>query len=63
MASKNYDLTKEDDFEAFVRMNRRYTCEIGTYRPGLDPPVAPLDFLGSVAHYPRFKVGVNNNDY
>lgn len=63
MASKDYDLRKEDDFEVFVRMNHHDTCEVGTYRLGLDPPVTPLDLLVSVAHYPRFKVEVDDNEY
>ena len=33
------------------------------YELGLDPTVTPLDYLGSVARYPRFKVEAGENVY
>ena len=61
--SKDYDLKKGDDFETFVRIIRRATCDMDAYELGLDPTVTPLDYLGSVARYPRFKVEVGENAY
>ena len=63
VVSNDYDLKDEDDFDTFVRIIRRATCEMDAYELGLDPTVAPLDFLGSVARYPRFKVEVGNTKY
>jgi len=63
VVSKDYDLKDEDDFETFVRIIRRATCEMDAYELGLDPTVTPLDYLGSVKSYPRFKVEVGNNTY
>jgi hypothetical protein len=61
--SKDYDLEDEDDFETFVRVIRRSTCQMDAYELGLDRTVTPLSFLGSVAYYPRFKVKVGENTY
>ena len=61
--SKDYDLKDEGDFKTFVRIIRRATCDMDAYALGLDPTVTPLDFLGSVARYPRFKVEVGENTY
>ena len=61
--SKDYDLKDEGDFETFVRIIRRATCDMDAYELGLDPTVTPLDYLGSVARYPRFKVEVGENTY
>jgi hypothetical protein len=63
VVSKDYDLKDENDFETFVRIIRRATCDMDAYALGLDPTVTPLDFLGSVARYPRFKVEVGNSKY
>ena len=63
VVSIDYDLKDEDDFEIFVRIIRRATCDMDAYELGLDPTVTPLDFLGSVARYPRFKVEVGNTKY
>ena len=63
VVSKDYDLEDEDDFETFVRIIRRATCDMDAYELGLDPTVAPLDFLGSVVRYPRFKVEVGSTKY
>ena len=63
VVSKDYDLKDEDDFETFVRIIRRATCYMDAYELGLDPTVTPLDYLGSVACYPRFKVDVGTNAY
>jgi hypothetical protein len=63
VVSKDYDLKDEDDFETFVRTIRRATCDMDSYELGLDPTVTPLDYLGSVARYPRFKVEVGENAY
>ena len=63
VVSKDYDLKDEGDFEIFVRSIRRATCDMDTYELGLDPTVTPLDFLGSVARYPRFKVEVGSSQY
>ena len=63
MVSKDYDLKDGDDFETFVRIIRRATCDMDAYELGLDPTVTPLDYLGSVARYPRFKVEVGKNAY
>ena len=63
VVSKDYDLKDENDFEIFVRIIRRATCDMGAYALGLDPTVTPLDFLGSVERYPRFKVKVDNTKY
>ena len=63
VVSKDYDLKDENDFETFVRIIRRATCDMDAYALGLDPTVTPLDFLGSVARYPRFKVEVGDNKY
>lgn len=63
VVSKDYDLKNGDDFDTFVRIIRRATCEMDAYELGLDPTVAPLDYLGSVARYPRFKVEVGTNVY
>jgi hypothetical protein len=63
VVSKDYDLKDGDDFETFVRIIRRATCDMDAYELGLDPTVTPLDYLGSVAHYPRFKVEVGENTY
>ena len=61
--SKDYDLKHKDDFETFVRIIRRATCDMNAYELGLDPTVTPLGYLGSVAQYPRFKVEVGENPY
>ena len=63
VVSKDYDLRKGGDFETFVRIIRRATCDMDAYELGLDPTVTPLDYLGSVARYPRFKVEVGENAY
>ena len=63
VVSKDYDLKDGDDFETFVRIIRRATCDMDAYELGLDPTVTPLDSLGSVARYPRFKVEVGENTY
>jgi len=63
VVSKDYDLKDENDFETFVRIIRRATCEMDAYAMGLDPTVTPLDYLGSVARYPRFKVEVGDSEY
>ena len=63
VVSKDYDLKDKKDFETFVRIIRRATCEMTAYELGLDPTVTPLDYLGSVARYPRFKVEVGENTY
>jgi len=63
VVSKDYDLKDKDDFETFVRIVRRATCDMNAYELGLDPTVTPLDYLGSVARYPRFKVEVGENTY
>jgi len=63
VVSKDYDLQDEGDFETFIRIIRRATCEMDAYELGLDPTVTPLDYLGSVARYPRFKVEVGENTY
>jgi hypothetical protein len=63
VVSKDYDLKDENDLETFVRIIRRATCDMDAYALGLDPTVTPLDFLGSVARYPRFKVEVGNSKY
>jgi hypothetical protein len=61
VVSKDYNL--ENDFETFVRIIRRATCCMDAYELGLDPTVFPLNYLGSVAYYPRFKVEVGENTY
>jgi len=61
--SKDYDLKDEGDFKTFVRIIRRATCDMDAYELGLDPTVTPLDYLGSVRRYPRFKVEVGQNTY
>jgi len=63
VVSKDYNLKDPDDFETFVRIIRRATCDMDAYELGLDPTVTPLDYLGSVARYPRFKVEVGENTY
>ena len=63
VVSKDYDLRKGGDFETFVRIVRRAGCDMDAYELGLDPTVTPLDYLGSVARYPRFKVKVGDNTY
>ena len=63
VVSKDYDLRDGGDFETFVRIIRRATCDMDAYELGLDPTVASLDYLGSVARYPRFKVEVGDNAY
>ena len=63
VVSKDYDLRKGGDFETFVRIIRRATCDMDAYELGLDPTVTPLDYLGSVARYPRFKVEVGDSTY
>jgi hypothetical protein len=63
VVSKDYDLKDGDEFEMFVRIIRRATCDMDAYELGLDPTVTPLDYLGSVARYPRFKVEVGENTY
>ena len=63
VVSKDYDLKDENDFETFVRIIRRATCDMDAYALGLDPTVTPLNFLGSVECYPRFKVEVDNTKY
>ena len=63
VVSEDYDLKKGGDFETFVRIIRRATCDMDAYELGLDPTVTPLDYLGSVARYPRFKVEVGENTY
>jgi len=63
VVSKDYNLEDESDFEVFVRIIRRATCDMDAYELGLDPTVTPLNDLGSVAHYPRFKVEVGGNNY
>lgn len=61
--SKDYDLKDNDDFETFVRIIRRATCDMDAYELGLDPTVTPLGYLGSIAQYPHFKVEVGENRY
>jgi len=63
VVSQDYDLKDEDDFMTFVCIIRRATCDMNAYELGLDPTVTPLDYLGSVARYPRFKVEVGDNIY
>ena len=63
VVSKDYDLKDENDLEIFVRIIRRATCDMDAYALGLDPTVTPIDFLGSVARYPRFKVEVGDTKY
>ena len=63
IVSKDYHLNDKADFEVFVRVIRRATCEMSAYELGLDPTVIPLDYLGSVARYPRFKVEVGDKQY
>ena len=63
VVSKDYNLEDGSDFEMFVRVIRRATCDMDAYELGLDPTVAPLHYLGSVARYPRFKVDVGRNAY
>ncbi len=63
VVSKDYDLKDEDNFETFICIICRATCNMDAYELGLDPTVTPLDYLGSVAHYPRFKVQVGDNAY
>ena len=63
VVSNDYDLEHEKDFETFVRIIRRSTCDMDAYALGLDPTVTALDYLGSVARYPRFKVEVGKNTY
>ena len=63
VVSNDYDLQDEDDFETFVRIIRRATCHMDAYDLGLDPTVTPVDYLGSVARYPRFKVEVGEKAY
>ncbi len=63
VVSNDYDLQDDDDFETFIRIIRRATCDMDAYELGLDPTVTPLDYLGSVARYPRFKVQVGENAY
>jgi Fungal protein kinase len=63
VVSKDYDLKDKDDLETFIRIIRRATCNMDAYELGLDPTVIPLDYLGSVACYPRFKVEVGDNRY
>ena len=63
VVSKDYGLKDGGDFETFVRIIRRATCDMDAYELGLDPTVAPLDYLGSVARYPRFKVEVGDSSY
>jgi len=63
VVSKDYDLNDGGDFETFVRIIRRATCDMDAYELGLDPTVTPLDYLGSVARYPRFKVKVGETTY
>ena len=61
--SKDYDLKSKGDFETFIRIIRRATCDMNAYELGLDPTVTPLGYLGSVTQYPRFKVEVGENSY
>src|SRR5258706_15144353 len=63
VVSKDYDLKDEDDFKMFVCIICRATCDMDAYELGLDPTVTPLDYLGSVARYPRFKVEVGETTY
>ena len=63
VVSRDYNLKDKRDFELFVRIIRRSTCEMDAYELGLDPTITPLDYLGSVARYPRFKVAVGENTY
>jgi hypothetical protein len=63
VVSRDYDLKDDDDFETFVRIIRRASCDMDAYELGLDPTVTPLDYLGSVKRYPRFKVEVGDNAY
>ena len=63
VVSKDYNLKNGNDFETFVRIIRRATCDMDAYELGLDSTVTPLDYLGSVARYPRFKVEVGENAY
>lgn len=63
IVSKDYNLKDKRDFETFIRIIRRATCDMDAYELGLDPTVTPLDYLGSVARYPRFKVEVGENTY
>jgi len=63
VVSKDYDLKDEDDFKMFVRIICHATCDMDAYKLGLDPTVTPLDYLGSIACYPRFKVEVGETTY
>jgi Fungal protein kinase len=63
VVSKDYNLKEKADFETFVRIIRRATCDMDAYELGLDPTVTPLGYLGSVGRYPRFKVEVGENAY
>jgi hypothetical protein len=63
VVSKDCDLKDKDDFTTFVRIIRRATCDMDAYQLGLDQTVVPLDFLGPITRYPRFKVEVGDNKY
>jgi len=63
VVSKDYDLKDGDDFETFVRIIRRATCDMDAHELGFDPTVTPFNYLGSVARYPRFEVKVPENTY
>ena len=41
VVSKDYDLKRGGDFETFVRIIRRATCDMDAYELGLDPTVTP----------------------
>src|SRR5258706_15164725 len=41
VVSKDYNLKDEDDFEMFVRIICRATCNMDAYELGLDPTVTP----------------------
>lgn len=63
VVSKDYLLNDDADFEVLVRVIRRDTFEMNAHELGLDPKVIPLDYLGPVARYPRFKVEVGDKQY
>jgi len=41
VVSKDYDLEDEKDFETFIRIIRRATCDMDANALGLDPTVTP----------------------
>ena len=63
VVSKDYNLKNGNDFQMFVCIIHHATCNMDAYELGLDPTITPLDYLGSVAHYPHFKVEVGENAY